>query len=104
MRIKLKFANSEFPVLIEVMKMTAVLDVTGFQIIFEAMEGKCYRLTGDISTPEAVQHCYDVFRSIQTSLGQNGYANLCPEEQTSLIGEEWSIKYYCKRNIPKIAR
>ena len=101
MRIKLKL-GSEFPMLVEVTKMLAVLDTTGFKIIFEAMEGKCYQLTGDISTPEAVQHCYDVFRNIQTTLGLNGYVNLCPEEQTSLIGEDWDIKYFCKRIVPKI--
>lgn len=102
MRIKLKFENSEFPVLIAVTKMTAVLDVSGFKIIFETPERKCYKLIGDISTPEKVQHCYDVFRSIQTSLGLNGYANLCPDEQTSLIGTDWKIQCFCKENIPKV--
>lgn len=80
--------NAELPVLMESYGMTGYVKDGKFVIEF-GINDDLIRFKRETNTEEEIEKASQTFRSIQTSLALNGYANLVAGEQTSLIDEDW---------------
>lgn len=98
MRVRYKAGEDDFATLVEVTKMTAEVGEydSNFAMVFEAPQHSCgigkivFRREAD--SAETYERAVQTFRSVQTSLALNGYANLVVGESTALIGNEWTVE------------
>lgn len=93
MRIKFKCSASDLPVLEEVRTVYGSVKDDRFIISFDRFESNAeypkMSLCREIHCGEDLDRAIQTFGSIQTSLGLNGYANLVPDDNTSLIDSKW---------------
>lgn len=92
MRIRYEAKGRDFPILEEVTCVDAVFHAGTLSIDFQfATRNKLTLMKHNLNSAEEYERAVQTFRSIQTSLALNGYANLVVGEQTALIDNEWDV-------------
>lgn len=100
MRVRYKAGEDDFATLVEVTKMTAEVGDSDFAMAFELPQRSDFCECGigkivfrrEADSAETYERAAQTFRSVQTSLALNGYANLVVGETTALIGNEWTVE------------
>lgn len=100
MRIRYKAGEDDFTTLVGVTKMTAEVGDGDFAMVFEVPQRSDFCEYGigkvvfrrEADSAETYEKAAQTFRSVQTSLALNGYANLVIGETTALIGDEWTVE------------